>query len=320
MAQLFPKADASEYQADPAKVQALLHACQQDLGHGVVEISYTPQDQTVLFFVENKISSVYTVKPEGWNRQPAANYPAHLQNAESKVRIIPLPLVGIRIGRIMLEGLDPGHTFDLPSPDLKVHFNEWQRRAVPTLTHIRWPAAEAVLLIPGNQMPLRTALFTSREQCLGEEKAVARMVSWPEAHCEVTAYTGHTKTEAYRENLLNIIFIRAMELILTRFSDISGRRLANAVSETMNIAAQQNHWHISAMDCQVSDDEVFPFSQDAFIAYRTLIGSCLPQIEKVIGSKLTNSILQETNNTVKKIDQEILQQYPLLFPEKAPHG
>jgi hypothetical protein len=70
MSNLFSKADASEYQTNLSQLQALLLACQQDLYHGLVEISYSPEEYVFLFFVEKKITSVYSVTSGAWKRIP----------------------------------------------------------------------------------------------------------------------------------------------------------------------------------------------------------------------------------------------------------
>ena len=317
---LFPKADASEYQANVSQLQALLLACQQSLYYGLVEISYPSRERIALFFVENKVTCVYSANLGDWTRIPVDEYISLLENAESSVRIVPLPLEGIRIGKVMLECKNTGNTFTIPTSDLKIHLEEWQRLPRITINHVHWIDAEAIFIVPGHRMPIQMALFASQEQVLGGEKALARALAWHELQCEVTTYADEIRTDACLEYHLHLYFTIVLELILKRYDELAGHGLANIVSGALSDMAGKQGWHIQAMDGIVTDNEIFNSHQAAFAAFQTLAGACLSQIETVLGPKLTSTIVEEAIQSIDKTGQEILLQYPILNHKEVIHG
>lgn len=312
MSVLFPQADASQSHTNAKQLQDLLLAWKHDLHQGIVEISYPGNEQLVLFFVDKAISCVYSINSAGRKSVPPSEYAAELKDEESDVRLLPMPLEGIRIGKAMLECSHVEQTSTIPTANFKRYLEDLARLPNPSLVRANWPEAEAIFIIPGNKIQIQDMLFISREQILARGKALARSISWHEPSCEITSYTSDMQSDACLVCYLHIYFIFALEAILGRYSELAGGGLTNMVSEAINNEATKNNWHINTMDGSVLDQEIFSSPQSACLAYQALMNVCVPQVAMVIGKKLTQTIIQSIFSAIGATGREILQKYPFI--------
>ena len=313
---LFPHADANESHPEPGQLQDLLLNCQKSLIYGMVEISYTPDDRFLLFFANNEVVGLYRFAREGiWERVPSSDPGVAVKNVKSTMRILPLPLEGVRIGKIMAECIKTGNTIPISTSGLKDRLDAWNVLPQTKMVNIHWPNAEAAVILPGYRLPIKTVLFITREQTIAGEKMLSRITSWQESQSEVRVYDDEAKLDAFLEYHLHLYFTNSLESILNRYREVAGASLANRASGEMNDLAQQRGWHIQSMDGKIIDQQIFSEPKQAFDAFQGISGFCLTQIEAVIGAKLTSTIVNETIDALDKTGQEILQRYPFLHSD-----
>ncbi|MBI3738906.1 MAG: hypothetical protein HY258_07655, partial [Chloroflexi bacterium] len=112
MFDLFSPLPVRNKRVDNNYLQTLLKVQERELFTGLLHVQNAAQSQFVIFFQQGVLNVVYSLQGGQWKYIPAQDWKAELALAEGDVRVMALPVEGLRIFRIFLElEKNETHTF-----------------------------------------------------------------------------------------------------------------------------------------------------------------------------------------------------------------
>lgn len=276
-------------------LQTLLQACQKDFQTGLVEFCGLADRHFALVFVRGQVINAY--QREARIRQfPVTEWEKIIPGLPASFQVNSLSLTPqtIRMVKIYIEQLGQGGVREARTDDLESHMRELGSGYLPCLLHLRWPSAEALVILPGSGDPPRHLMFVAERQVLHSAGGMMALYGWKEASCKITCYRSDTKIPAWREYLLHYAFIWSITYILARFEELTGRLLLNSIVREMNFSAAAHGWSINLASNTITDQSVFSSPQEAAQVYQRMFAIVTRNVESVIGREMYEVLLRES--------------------------
>jgi hypothetical protein len=314
MIPFLPLTRSNEIHATSQQAHAIVHTYRQDLKTGVIQLSAGPDEQTLLLFHNGKVISSYLVTPDTWKRQQPSEWAAKLDADEMGIKTVELPIEGVHIVKFSIEQQGEIKKAAIRSGEVKTLIEEWNTAAETGLAAVLWSDAQATLVLPGSSKPIEILFFASRDQMATGLDGMRLLTTQPDEACIANYIPAQTTLDAWREYQLHRAFSEGMKAILTRYQELAGRSLLNALSQELSEATAGQEWAIQVSGTNVIDRQVFHSIEDAANAYRMLVNLCLADIETVVGTKFSNAIVEDAVRSLDGSSQDILKTYPLFLP------
>lgn len=312
MNEFFPFENALSEDASSAQLYDILQSYRFQKMTGLVQASFAPEQRLLLCYARGKVNTAYLDQLEVWRRLEPIEWAALLDENSFQVRTLRLPLEGVRIIKLLVERAGLARTVEVRTETLKSQLKEWNLRPDIHLVTLRWPQAEAVLVLAGKADEVDLAAFSRPGEFLTGQPALQAFVAWVEDTCEAGLHQMPVDAPAWQEYLLHRSFIRTMERIFDRYEELAGRNLANLLHRNLSAAALNQGWRIEEGGRELADAEAFKSLSEALQAYRLLASFCLAEIESVVGPRLTGKITRDALAKLDCASREILENYPLL--------
>ncbi len=312
---LFSPASTETHLIAPDKLPGSVSAYQQDLQTGVVELNFGDRSVYHLLFARGQLVNIYHHGEE----IERLNSDAWFQSMQSErhsahVRALALTPQAVRLVKILLEQ----ERVDMqPLPQgvsLEQQFETWIKNPGPALAHIRWPNAEALALIPGQDAPPLYTLFISANQILHSAGGMQALYGWQEFPVLVSFLRSETHTRAWEEYLLYYSFSQMTTHLLERFSDLIGLMLVNTIIREINFTAAAHGWNISLSGTSVTDQMIFSSPTEAARVYSQLLETLFNQAEALLGADLLGGLVRESAQRLIAPCRTAMQEYNLIIP------
>lgn len=274
-----------------------IHSYRERLAHGLLEIDNVGGGSLTFLFAAKKILTVYarnaagliSLAPDDWQAaiSPTSKskyLPAALRFSPATFRMVQIRLAQERETETLL---------NQPAQTLAERLAAWSQCLEPTLLHIRWTNADALIMLRGaKQKNVEVALFSGGQEMPGKTE-LADLVEWPENEYSLTILK-QIKNSAWDTYLLQSAFACMVEALLQRYSEVTGRVLVNSVVRCFNVEAASKDLDINLTNAQIQDKSVFVDPSEASPIYRALLEHTLAHIESLIGRNLVSLILKDT--------------------------
>jgi hypothetical protein len=295
----------------PALQKELTRLFEQELT-GLVKIAFLPGEDLTLLVRSGKVRQVYVKDREGSRRDLA--WEERLQ-ADRVARLIVQHAPGRRLlfEKVIQETPEKGvakqSTFK--TSNLKKLFTSMENAEAASLVRVFWKNAEALVLVPGSQIPTHQAVFFSGSEPDIDTFAISQVESYPEPGCDLLIYRGSPEIEAWLEVYLNVLFEWYCNYLLTRYSYLTGKVMVTSIMQSLLILSSQRGWEIGRFGNQVVDQTVFASPNQAAEAYREILSLAGEHIQAVIGASLLQSIRRQSLVSTNSFYQNLQKTYEL---------
>ncbi len=320
---IFPCAASGEYHLSPSGVPGLLEKQVENRLTGAVQIFYPRDCRITLLYIQGEPVNVYRETPDGWQKIPPSDWPPLIGQKKIEVRVITLPVEGIRVMKMLLERPQEQGVFQLQTKDLSRRLDGWSTSPETILVRIKWPNAEAILVFPGQAMAVHPMVFVAEAVSATDKDALAAISAWKEPTCSVSIFADPEKKEAWEEYRLHQAFTSTAELMITRYSELAGRSLISVLNQDIDDETLRKGWRVSCVGNGILDHHIFSSPQEAANAYRALFRLILAHLNAVIGNRITDELVREVSHAIDSNSVEILEHFGLLassLPAKIRNG
>lgn len=284
MNSLFASASTEPQAISAAELLNSVDTHQKDLQTGVLELNFSDRTEYHLLFVRGQLVNVYRHAQET-ERLSSTTWAESLPGSRRKARLRSLALTpqAVRLVKILLE---QGTVRPEALPEdvsLENQFENWMKHPVPSLAHLRWPTAEALVLLPGENAHPHYTLFVSPNQILHSAGGMLALYGWKEPGVQISLLSSDARTCAWEEYLLHYCFSQVISHLLERFVDLLGAVLVKTAIREINFFAAAQGWNISLAGTSVTDQAIFSSPAEATEAYARLLEILVSQTELCSG-------------------------------------
>jgi hypothetical protein len=196
--------------------------------------------------------------------------------------------------------------------ELKNLFASLSSHESASLVHIQWGKAEAFVLVPGSNLPLRQAIFSDQQLTEEDAAGLIQTQNHTEAQCDLTIYRGGFESEAWLELHLKVLFEWFCNQMLTQYGYLTGRVMVTFVVQNLMIFASQSGWDLKRIGNELVDQTIFPSSVATGDAYRDMLALVSQRLAVMVGPTLSQSVKQQSLATTNLFYQSLIKMYELI--------
>lgn len=313
MFDLFSSLPIRNRSVDNSYLQTLLKAQERELFTGIAHVQNAAESQFVVFFQQGDSSLVYSFANREWESVPAQDWKVELSRAEGDVRVMALPVEGLRIFRIFLElEKNETHTFvSVPAEQIPARINEWQKADTASLLHVKQQDTQAFFIIPADPVfPLESLLAAPDRFQIGAA-VLAQIKSWGERACLLTRLPAELESTSGNEFILRVAFTLLAQKTLERYQELAGRFLVAHLNDAINSLNEQNHRSMYFAGSGVNHREFFLDSEQAGGVYKSLLEKMYEEMNLVVGNEIAGRIFEEALASLSPRLRQQLETYAL---------
>ena len=263
---------------------------------GQIHISFMNDRTETIFACEGIVRQVYIRN----HRVPDLNWKDPIVRfGRGTLAVDSMPTRTLMFKKILLEAITPPKPQHSGTNQLKTMFDLARHNNTPTLFHIAWDHAEGFVLTAGKGIPILRTVMVTRSGAEEGPVALDQLSTWMEPQCNVYVYHGNLMSQAWLEIQLNILFEWYCLNLLNRYKQLTGSVVVRSVLYNCLALAMHNGWQVSIDEQELCDSTLFPNAAEAGNAYREILRSIKSQMEPVIGSALTQTVLMGSKNSVR---------------------
>jgi hypothetical protein len=274
---------------------------------GLIEKYLEAERIAVLLFISGEPGAAYLVADGKGESISLAEFSTL---SEEGSRAINLPDVAGRLTLLALES-QVEKRFSLANPqDWEKLSTLWRQEHWNGLVEIKSRDVHGFMLFWQGELQKSDSIFSTATGFVNELPGLGA-ANDPIWH--VTTYTHTVSTQAYQSMALRQAAMRWSSGILSRYQEMVGQKLLQMMDRELNRQIQPWHWNIVLDGKNMLDLHFFPYLMDASHAYRAVFMAMGTQMNFVIGSHLTQKLLNETFEQVGT-DERIALQAQRLIP------
>lgn len=315
---IFSPAFAEQTTVPTGQFYNSLLAYQQDLQTGLVEVDFSGQGLVDLLFARGKLVNIYRIGSQT-ERLEVSTWVGgiRLNSPVARVRSLALTPQAVRILKILIEQPDEHCSLASLGCGLESSFAAWREHPVPALVHVRWPSADALVLLPGLGALPRYSLFVAADQVLRSAGNLMAIYGWKETPSFARLLSSGSPTQAWTEYLLHHSFSRMIGCLLTKFEELAGRSLLNQVIRDINFISTAHDWAVSLNAASLTDQTIFPSASAAAEIYSRLLDAIFLHFEAVLGVPVLDALARESLLQLSPSYRALLIDYRLFLPPRA---
>jgi hypothetical protein len=292
---LFSSANVGQTIIPAGQLSAAIFAYQKDLQTGLVDINLLDQSRHNLLFAHGELVNIYQGEDE-MKRVDQRSWGESLNSSRSTatMRALALTPQAVRIAKILIEQAnDMRHIAPVGQP-LEALFDAWIKHPVHALAYIRWPSAEALMLLPGEGGYPRYTLFVSADQMLHSAGTMSSLYRWKEPYESARLLSSEPRTLAWTEYLLHHSFSWLVTHLLERFGELTDRMTLNNMVRDINFTSSAHGWGVLVHQSSITDQTIFSSPKAAAEVYSRLIQFIFGHIEAILGYNTLELLVKET--------------------------
>jgi hypothetical protein len=273
---------------------------------GLIEKSFGQGQSSVLLFINGEPGTAYLLE-DGHGRAMSLAEFSSLNDPHP--RAINLPDVA---GRLLLLALESEVEKKLLFSDVEAwekQLGQWEQENWSGLIEIRSKNSHGFSLFWQGKPQKSDLIFSTP---LGFVSDFPTLGSPDDPTWGVVVYSHHASANAYQYAVLRLGAMHWSRQILSRYQEMVGQKLLQMMDRELNRQIQPWRWHIVLDGKDMLDLHFFPYLMDAAHAYRSLFMTMGAQMNFVIGSTLTQKLLNETFEQVYPDERIVLQSQRLI--------
>jgi len=314
---LFSSANVGQTTIPAGQLSAAIFAYQKDLQTGLVDLDFPGKPRQNLLFAHGDLVNIYQGDDE-MKRIDQRTWGESLNGLmfSATMRALALTPQAVRIAKILLEQTNDTRYVTPVGQPLEPLLEAWVKHPVHALGYIRWPSAEALVLLPGAGVYPRYTLFVSADQMLHSAGTMSAIYRWHEPYQSAILLSSAPRTLAWTEYLLHHSFSRLITQLLERFGELAGRTALNNMVHDINFTSSAHGWGVLIHQSSITDQTVFPSPKAAAEVYSRLIQFIFGHMETILGHDALKLLVHETLSRLPLPCRLVVEEY-LLISVKA---
>ena len=285
---------------------------QQAVGNkltGQIQITFLNGRKLSIFIQRGVVYSLYIRN----HRLPDLNWDIPLRRFGRGTLVVePLPARALMFRKVILEETTSPQAQPSGTHQLRVMVSLAEHNLNPTLLHMRWEKAEGYVLVAGGHIPISHAVLIAPSGIEEGSTALNHILTWEETRCNVTAYHGDIKNQAWLELHLNILLEWYCQNMLNYYKQLTGVVMVRSILQSLSVLAESRKWNISTHDQQLRDVSIFLSAAETGTAYREMLSAIRSRIEPIIGSSLTRTLVKQSIEPTRGVYKTIQEVFELI--------
>ncbi|HEX2696589.1 MAG TPA: hypothetical protein VHM28_02700 [Anaerolineales bacterium] len=317
MFDLFSSLPVRNKEVTNSYLQTLLKIEERELFTGVLHVQNGEKGQVVLLFQQGAQSMVYSLRDGGWRSVSKPDWKHELAQAEGDMRVLALPVEGLRTFRVFLElEKNEAHTsVSMNADQIPAKIADWEQTHTPSLLHVQQHDIQAFFIVSGEPGSSLESLLVGAERFQSGAAVLAQIKSWGPRACLVTRLPTDLESPAGNEYILRMGFSSLVQKALERYQELAGRFLVAHLNDEINALNEQNHWSMYFSGTNIVHREFFADTEQAGRIYRILLEKMRSEMNLVVGSDIAAKIFTDALATLSPRPREWLEKY---VPEGIP--
>ena len=291
-------------------VEMLIQDRHQELFSGLMRISYPSGENLVFTFLDGVQQKLYRcfeasaeiVSPQSWSQL--------LNRPGASVGLLPLGVDGLRLVRVIHEApVIREEQANLSYKELTDSFGIWAENQDPSFVYIRSGNINLIYLFVGNPNPIIEELSVTDGQARFSIRDASFPQSLPNTDYKISHYVSNADNDVWREYKLRLAFNPLIRMLITRFSELAGRALAERLCGQLTDWASGGGWNISVNSNGVVNRQYFDSLDASIHVYDGILRRFRDEAGLAIGARLVENIFRETLMKLPPNLSNILTQY-----------
>jgi len=273
---------------------------------GLIEKHEESGKSAVLFFINGEPGTAYLLEDGGGRSMSLAEFSAL---GDSHPCAINLPDVAGRLLMLALES-QVENKFSVANEEAwRGCLDQWKQSRWSGLVEVKSKSYHGFSFFWQGEPQKSDLIFATPQGFFGD---FPRPGSADDSAWEVTSYSHHPAAQMFRYTVLRQGAIHWSGGILNRYQEMVGQKLLQMMDRELNRQVQPWRWKIVFDGRDMLDLHFFPYLMDAAHAYRALFMAMGAQMNFVIGSNLTQRLLNETFDQIDSEERAVLQSQRLI--------
>lgn len=292
--------------------QALRTKFQDGSWTGILEAVSSSGKSAVFFFCGGVLKCAYQVISTTAQKTEAETTWDSLTNPHpANVALMGLSAAALRLVKIMMEHPAPAETLVVKSSRLERIIDQWMKQPHPNLAFIKRAEKQGLAVLwPGLPVP-PFALTVSADGVHEDANAFRQTFSLDMGDCDAARHAYVSDGGAWDEFGFQFMFVRLLEAILTRYKDLTGLALLNALDRNINRIAFENKWDISITLGVITDRIIFRDLDELLAACKALLSVACEHINVVLGQKLSQTLVRDAISSLDAHSMHIIEKYSI---------
>ncbi len=301
-------------------MEVLIQERRQDLFSGLMRISYPTGENFVFMFldgIQQKLYRCFETTTEIVNRHSWAQV---LNRPGASVGFLPLGVDGLRLIRVIHEApVLREEQASLSHSELIEQVKAWADNPEPSFVYIYSGNIYRIHVLVGNPNPIIEELSVIAGQARFSNGDASFPRALPNTDYKISYSVSTADHDAWREYKLRLAFHPLMRMLITRFSELAGRVLAERLGRQLTDWVTSSGWNMSINSNGVVNREFFDTLDAALEVYAGILRRFREEAGLAVGPRLVENMFRETLMKLPPVFSNVLDQsmYGLFGPGSA---
>lgn len=288
-------------------VETLIQSRREELFTGLARLQHRAGENFVFSFIEGVQHNLYRCHENLVDVLPRHIWSDALNHQGASIGFLRLSIEGLRFARLVYAAPVLREEKATYSPEeLTEAATQWSNDLDASVVHVRSETVNKYYLIAGRSNPVNEELSFGKAEAQYSiaDSSFPRML--PKTDYQAVRYVSNHEHEAWREYELRLAFSPLMRMMLNRFGDLGGRALTDRLCDRLTLWAHQGGYHITLTTNGVINKHYFDSLESAAGSYADLVRQFRQEAIPAIGSRMADSIANDTLNKFDPYRRELL--------------
>ena len=317
MIELFSSVPANQDTGSPAYLRALFNISQQDLQSSLIDVRTPDAQQIVLLLADGFLLGAYYLTGSTCSTTTVADLEGLWSGNDARIRSLQLPREAVRCAQALFAWHPCKQTLTIQSSALQSNLASFSSQKASGVLHLKWSGGDCLVTLLDGTL-LNTESFLGAENgVVSGAVAMRQLQSQQERAIGLAFYEAQTGSLPFQQLVLRQVMAELMRNILSRYSQMVGSGLLNALSSDISNAMRLNNLNIQALGEVIYNTHVFHSLEEAGRAYLLLIKASQVHMSRVLGAGLAQTIQNDALKALAPTAQAVLREqsqfYSLAF-------
>jgi hypothetical protein len=280
---------------------------------GLLSCFYLSGRQIVFVLSSGKLLNIYLISEDSIEPLPLSAWKSVVEvMGQGVIQVRPLPVHMLRLSKILVEQRGTGVVTSVDSSQVKSFLNHWDDNSDSSIIHIRWAAAEGIVVIPGYDIPVTDTMMVCTDRLYDSSEFETGLRRWGGNQCVLTRFNLQLASNAWQEYYLHKAFVRIADASLEEYGRFTGKILVNSIARDIHISAEKMGWSVLRENDFIVDNSLFTSPDEASRAYRDLLDTIFRHMSAVIGNRLVQTIISDITGDLEKPYARVIRRYALI--------
>lgn len=305
-------------------VDTLIQTQREKLFTGLMHLHDLSSSSMVLSFLQGVQQKLYISRDQNMVDVSLQSWSDYLDHSDVSIGFLELSVDALRIARVIYESpvIATEHVSFSPE-SLFDSVAKWGVEPFPSTIIVKGESATRLYLIAGFSIPVIEQLSIVGDQARFAITDASFAKSLLQGSYQVARYVGDGKGDVWQEYELRFAFNSLMYMLITRFSELAGRVLADRLCMQLSTSISDGCWKISVTTNGLSNHHYFESLVEEKRAYLEILKSFHRLASPAIGSRLVNTFAHQSLLKLNPHHQTLLQRHiydSYDFENAAPSG